>query len=205
MNASPSRASCSPACGPPERPSRYTSRMRPLTLGLTLLLIALAAPAVPQSGGGAYNIEVIIFRSGADPADAEGVSGDRPASDSGDVAGSGGVARLIGPLPAASLQLGAIVERLRASGAYRPLVHAGWSQTPGPWGSRSGFPLARLGVVADGLAGTAYLERGQYLHLGFSVTLGRATLSELRRVRLGEKNYFDNPDFGLIAVVTAAR
>jgi len=24
-------------------------------------------------------------------------------------------------------------------------------------------------------------------------------------VRLGEKNYFDNPDFGVIAVVTAAR
>lgn len=181
--------------------------MRLLTAGLALLLAFLASPAIPQTGSGAYNIEVIVFRTGASSADAEGIPGDRPAggSDSTDVTGGGGVARLIGPIPATNLQLGAIVERLRASGTYRPLAHAGWSQTPSPWGSRSGFPLARLGVSADGLAGTAYLERGQYLHLGFSVTLGRATISEIRRVRLGEKNYFDNPDFGLIAVVTAAR
>ena len=37
------------------------------------------------------------------------------------------------------------------------------------------------------------------------MTLGRAKINEIRRVRLGEKNYFDNPDFGVIAVVTAAR
>ena len=27
----------------------------------------------------------------------------------------------------------------------------------------------------------------------------------VRRVRLGELNYFDNPDFGVLALVTAAR
>lgn len=181
--------------------------MRPLTLGFALLLAALAQPAIPQVGGGAYNIEVIVFRTGTGPADGDGGGNDRLVSggDGGDTAGGAGAARLIGPLPAASLQLGAVAERLRTSGAYRPLVHAGWSQTPSPWGSRSGFPLARLGVTAEGLAGTVYLERGQYLHLGFAITLGRSTISEIRRVRLGEKNYFDNPDFGVIAVVTAAR
>lgn len=181
--------------------------MRPLTLALALLLATLALPAIPQTGSGAYNIEIIVFRTGSGSIDAGGGAGERleSAGDSGDAASGAGVARLIGPLPAASLQLGGVAERLRTSGAYRPLAHAGWSQTPSPWGSRSGFPLARVGVTAEGLAGTTYLERGQYLHLGFTISLGRATISEIRRVRLGEKNYFDNPDFGVIAVVTAAR
>lgn len=181
--------------------------MRPLILVLALCLATFALPATPQTGGGAYNVEIIVFRTSGGSSDAGGGNGDRLESggDGGDAAGGSGVARLIGPLPAANLQLGGVAERLRASGAYRPLVHAGWSQTPSPWGSRSGFSLARVGAGAEGLSGTAYLERGQFLHLGFSITLGRATINEIRRVRLGEKNYFDNPDFGVIAVVTAAR
>ena len=100
--------------------------MRLLTLGLALLFAAIARPALPQAAGGAYNIEIIVFRTGAGSPDAGG-DGERAAAagDPGD-SGGGGVARLIGPLPAASLRLGAMAARLRASGAYVPLVHAGW-------------------------------------------------------------------------------
>lgn len=185
-------------------PARYTAPMRLPTLALALLAAAVAAPALPQASAPVYNIEVLVFRTGGSAADAAGgVEPQVSGGDSGD--GGGGVARFVGTLPASSLQLGGIEARLRASGAWRPLAHAGWAQTPSPWGSRSGFPLARVGVSADGLVGSAYLERGQYLHLGFTISLGRATISEIRRVRLGEKNYFDNPEFGVIAVVTAAR
>lgn len=177
---------------------------RPLTLAFAIALTTFALPATPQTSSGAYNIEVIVFRAGGSAADAGAAT--EPMVSGGDSgAGDGGAARFVGTLPAASLQLGGIAARLRSSGAYRPLAHAGWVQTASPWGSRSGFSVSRVGLGADGLAGTTWLERGQYLHLGFTLTLGRATINEIRRVRLGEKNYFDNPEFGVIAVVTAAR
>ncbi|MBV6416189.1 MAG: hypothetical protein CMLOHMNK_00720 [Steroidobacteraceae bacterium] len=184
---------------------RFTTRTKALILAAALC--AFAQSATPQATASAYNIEIVVFRAGGSSAEAEGGAGDRApgGGDSGDTAGGGGVARLIGPLPASSFTLGGVVARLRNAGGYLPIAHAGWSQTPSPWGSRSGFALSRVGVVADGLSGTAWLERGEYLHLGFSMTLGRAKINEIRRVRLGEKNYFDNPDFGVIAVVTAAR
>lgn len=183
---------------------RNSSPVRPLTLAFAIALTTFALPATPQTTSGAYNIEVIVFRAGGSAADAGAAT--EPMVSGGDSgAGDGGVARFVGTLPAASLQLGGIAARLRSSGAYRPLAHAGWVQTASPWGSRSGFSVGRVGLGADGLAGTTWLERGQYLHLGFTLTLGRATINEIRRVRLGEKNYFDNPEFGVIAVVTAAR
>ena len=185
------------------RRSRYNPGMRPLRPLFALLAALLAVPALPQTSDPVYNIEVIVFRSGSSAPDAGGTGID-PLASGGDSGGSG-IARFVGPLAASSLQLGDIAARLRSSGAYRPIAHAGWAQTPSPWGSRSGFSLGRVGVNAEGLAGTAWLERGQYLHLGFSISLGGATINEIRRIRLGEKNYFDNPEFGVIAVVTAAR
>jgi hypothetical protein len=70
-----------------------------------------------------------------------------------------------------------------------------------------------------GLSGTVFLERGQFLHLGMTLTyamasppagLGAApdtpfTINESRRVRFYERNYFDHPAFGVIALVTPAR
>lgn len=185
--------------------SRYTLSMRLPRPLLALLAALVAMPAMPQASDPVYHIEIIVFRTGGSSGDAGGLGLGIDSQSSGDDSGGGGIARLIGPLAASSLQLGDIAARLRASGAYRPIAHAGWAQTPSRWGSRSGFSLGRVGVNAEGLAGTAYLERGQYLHLGFSINLGGATINEIRRIRLGEKNYFDNPEFGVIAMVTAAR
>lgn len=180
--------------------------MRPLlVLPLALLLAVLATPALPQGSGQAYNIEIVVFSGGSTTsADAAGSGSARGLSSSGDDAGGGGSARFIGTLPASSLQLGDVAAKLRSSGAYRVVTHAGWTQTPSAWNSRAGFPLARLGVEAPGLSGNAYLERGQYLHLGFALNYSGANITEIRRVRLGEKTYFDNPGVGIIAVVTAA-
>lgn len=175
---------------------------------LMALVSVFASPAEPQSGGSLYQVEVVIFRTGA-AAEASGGSEGAPelprTGGGGDASSGGAAARLVATLPASSYKLDEVVAKLQASGAYRPLVHAAWTQTPAPWGSRSGLPLARVGASADGLAGTVYLERGEYLHLGFAMAYGRATITEMRRVRLNEKNYFDNPYFGALAVVTAAR
>jgi len=182
--------------------------MRPLTLITSLILLAVALPATPQAATGAYQVELVVFRtgglpSGGDPASARGLAG---GSDIGEGAGAGGSSgRFIGLLVPAAWQLNDVEARLRASGAYRIVAHLGWTQTPSAWGSRAGFPVSRLGAGAESLSGTIYLERGQYLHLGLSLGHGTASINEMRRVRLGEKNYFDNPGFGAIAVVTAAR
>lgn len=176
-----------------------------------VLALLLAGPVVPQSAAApTYNIEVIVFRTAAiaaNAADAAGPGGLREPTD-GDPAGSargGGSARVVATLPATSFQLDDIETKLRANGGYRPLAHAAWTQTPAAWGSRVGVPLSRVGVAGDGLSGVVHLERGQYLHLGFTMTYNNATISEIRRVRFNEKNYFDNPSFGIIAVVTPAR
>jgi hypothetical protein len=59
------------------------------------------------------------------------------------------------------------------------------------------------------------LERGQYLHLALALSYAMEdpphglaaagtvfTLTQTHRVRFYERNYFDNPAFGVIALVT---
>ena len=177
-----------------------------------------AAPAAAP-GGTVYNIEIIVFRSvgalgGAENWAAEAgecsVAGDEGAS------ASSTVGHFVAALPSSAWQLGELENRLRASGAYVPVAHAAWSQTASAWGTRAGFAVQRLGIDVPGLSGTVFLERGQFLHLGVSLTyampdppagLGAApatpfTLNESRRVRFYERSYYDHPAFGVIALVT---
>lgn len=175
------------------------------------IALLLAGPVSPQSGSAPiYQIEIVIFRtaaSAASAADAAGLGSSRDVSgaDSVDAASGGGSARVIATLPATSFQLDDVAARLRANGGYRPLSHVAWTQSPAAWGSRTGVPLTRVGVTGEGLSGVVHLERGQYLHLGFTMSYNNSTINEIRRVRFNEKNYFDNPHFGVIAVVTPAK
>jgi hypothetical protein len=147
-------------------------------------------PAAPAAvSGTVYNIEVIVFRATTALGVAENWSaeaGER--SIAGDESAS------------AAAQIGHFVAQLPASS----------------WGTRAGFPVQRLGLNVPGLGGTVFLERGQFLHLGMSLTyamasppegLGAAegtpfTLNQSRRVRFYERNYYDHPAFGVIALVT---
>jgi Peptidoglycan-binding protein, CsiV len=180
-----------------------------------------AAPAA-SAPGPVYNIEIIVFRASAamgGPEDwnaetlARSIVGDESTGDTAQVG------RLVGPLPSSQWQLTELENRLRVSGSYVPVAHAAWSQTASSWGTRAGFSLQRLGIEVSGLEGTVFLERGQFLHLGMSLTYAMAspppgigaapntpfTLNESRRVRFYERNYFDHPAFGVIALVTPAQ
>jgi Peptidoglycan-binding protein, CsiV len=181
---------------------------------------AAAGPAPASVGTGpVYNVEIIVFRAagalgGAENWSAEAgaryIAGDESAS------GSMQVGRFVAALPPAVWQLNELENRLRASGTYVPVAHAAWSQTASSWGTRAGFSMQRLGISVPGLSGTVFLERGQFLHVGMSLTyampnpppgLGAApgtafTLNESRRVKFYERNYFDHPAFGVIALVT---
>jgi hypothetical protein len=199
-----------------------TAPLRALALTLATALVASLPAASEESVGPVYNVEIIVFRTTAtegvpenwsEEAGARSVAGDESAS------GSVQVGRLVGLLPPAAYQLNELESRLRASGTYVPVAHSAWSQTASAWGTRAGFPVARLGIEVPGLGGSVYLEHGQFLHLGLSLSwtmesppdgLGAGpgtqfTLNETRRVRFYERNYYDHPAFGVIALVTPAQ
>ena len=142
------------------------------------------------------------------------IAGDEEASGS-----SSQMGHFLAVIPSSSYQLTQIENRLRSSGAYVPIAHTAWSQTASAWGTRAGFSIQRLGVDAPGLSGTVFLERGQYLHLGMTLSyadpsppagLGAAsgttfTINQSRRIRFYERNYYDHPAFGVIALVSPAQ
>jgi hypothetical protein len=148
----------------------------------------------------------------------QGASGRIIAGDETDT-GPSQVGHFVALLPASAYQLTDLENRLRSSGAYVPVAHVAWSQTASSWGTRAGFPLQRLGVDVEGLSGTVFLEHGQFLHLGMTLnyampapppSLNAApgtpfTINESRRVRFYERNYFDHPAYGVIALVTPAQ
>jgi hypothetical protein len=183
----------------------------------SFLLLGLLAtpPALPQQAAGSspvYNVELIVFRI-------NGVSGGEDWSvvpalrgGTGDNATVGGanVGRFVQALPPSQFQLNDLEAKLRASGGYQPLTHIAWSQTASQFGTRAGFTLQRLGANAAGLGGSVFLERGQFLHLGVALAYTPDAgptfhLVESRRIRFYEKNFFDQPGFGVIALVTPAQ
>jgi hypothetical protein len=192
----------------------YQSRMklRASTAIFAFVLVASlgassSLPAAPAATG-AYQVEILVFRANNPPsgedlgAAAEGRgfapqgSGDSPPPD------------VLRTLDASQMQLGSMASRLRASGEWTVLAHAAWVQTATDWPHHAGLTLEQLGISAAGLHGTVFVEHGQYLHLGFDLRLGGEpawSLRELRKIRFNEKNYFDHPGFGVIAIVSPAR
>lgn len=182
-----------------------------------------AAPTAPAAAGPAYDIEIVVFRAKVALGQPENWAAETTASATitgGETSsGSGPVGKLLSVLPAADYRLTSIASRLRSSDAYVPVAHAAWVQTASAWGTHAGFPLQSLGIDVPGLSGVIFLERGQFLHLGMTLDytlqdpppgLNAApgttfVMNETRRVRFYERNYYDHPAFGVIALVTPAR
>jgi hypothetical protein len=197
--------------------------------GCALALVAAVLPEASRSQQTAptpsptYRVEVLVFRArtvlggpenwGARSTEAGASDEPAEAVRTGQV---GRLTRLLGPR---ELQLHSVANRLQTSGDYEVLAHAGWMQTASDWGTRAGIPLSRVGIQVPGLGGAVILERGQFLHLGMSVDyemnappdgLGAGSgtvfsLHQSRRIRFYERNYYDHPAFGVIALVTPAQ
>jgi hypothetical protein len=206
------------------------------TLALTLASCAslgAAAPSEAQEATAAavpaatvYNIEIIVFRANGTLGGAEDWSAETGAApriiagdESPTATGTAQIGHFVAALPNSAWQLTELESRLRASGAYVPVAHVAWSQTASAWGTRAGFSVQKLGMDVPGLNGSVFLEHGQFLHLGMTLTYAMSsppaglaaapdtpfTLNESRRVRFFERNYFDHPAFGVIALVTPAQ
>ncbi len=192
----------------------------------TLVLALIAALPSPAQDAGAtatvYNIEILVFRATQSLGGAENwnVQGPRNYGTGDETANSTrNVGRFVGALNASQFQLTPLENKLRSTGLYAPVAHVAWSQTASDWGTRAGFTVQKLGIDAAGLTGTVFLERGQYLHLGMALSyapsnppagIGAApgstfNLNESRRIRFYERNYYDHPGFGVIALVTPAQ
>jgi hypothetical protein len=185
-----------------------------VTSALTSLPVARAQGAANQT---VYTIEVIVFRN---------LSGAGGPEDWGAKAVARGpetpvapfTGRFVQAVPASQFQLNDIEAKLRNTTNYQPIAHFAWQQTASSWGSRAGFTISKLAGNVPGLSGIVFLERGSYLHLGMSLNyqpanppagLAAATgtvfnMSESRRVKFFERNYYDHPAFGVIALVTPA-
>ncbi len=160
---------------------------------LAALLMFAAVPAIPQ-GSPRYTVEIVVFRNGGqgapvDPQLAAPAGGDD-----------------IEPMIVASRRLGGAATRLRGTAGYKVLGHTAWVQGAASFNSRRGVSVSRLGMGGSGVQGKVILERGQYLHLGIDLVVDeggrRYRISEVRRVKTDEIQYFDHPSVGVIAVVS---
>ncbi|MEJ0040585.1 MAG: CsiV family protein [Gammaproteobacteria bacterium] len=198
------------------------SSQTPAPVAATPAPAPAAATPAPAPAANVYNIEIVVFRTNQALGGAENWSaqvGREYSTDNDAAEGSKGVGRFVGLLPQTAWQLTPIENKLRSTGLYVPVAHVAWSQTASDWGTRAGFTLQRLGVDVPGLGGTIYLERGQLLHLGMALSYAPAnppagigagpgttfSLSESRRIKFYERNYYDHPAFGVVTLVTPAQ
>jgi len=188
-----------------------------------LLLLSAAVAAAPtggalqprallaqQNGAVLYGVEMIVFRSASTGAAAEDWNAAPAGRGFGTPSSRGGAAPQVARvLPASDYILGGVESRLRSSGTWRPIAHAAWIQTAANWGTQIGIPLSDIGINVPELTGMVYLERAPiYLHLGFDLKLNAGAtyaIKEMRSVRYNDRQYFDHPAFGIIAVVTPVK
>ena len=230
--ASPPQAASPQAASPQATPSRTTpSQTQASRPAAARAAPSQAAPSSAPSAasptaaysGPAYDIEIVIFRTRAALGQPENWTAETTAG--GTVAGgeassgSASVGKLLTVLPSSAYRLTAIASRLRSSGTYEPVAHAAWVQTASAWGTHTGFSLDSLGIEVPGLTGVIFLERGEFLHLGMALSYTMQdppsglnappgttfVMNETRRVRFYQRNYYDHPAFGAIALVTPAR
>lgn len=120
-----------------------------------------------------------------------------------------------------ALQLNAAAERLRRLDAYEVVAHVAWTQQAASPAQAKELDLAMLGVPMDQLSGKVRLFQRRYLHLELDLRLSNSAssipgvrdlltnssaapaITESRRIRLERLNYFDQPQFGILAAVKA--
>ncbi len=198
------------------------SRLRSLLAAFTLTVIGGSASlpvALAQTAPSAtvYTVEIIVFRNMTGAGGPEDWSA-KAVPRGPDQPDSPVTGRFVAAVPAAQYQLNDVAAKLRSSTNYPLVAHFAWQQTASSWGSRAGFTVNKLAGNVPGLSGIFFLEAGTYLHLGMTLSYqspnppaGLAaspgtvfTLAESRRVKRYERNYYDHPAFGVIALVTPA-
>ena len=113
------------------------------------------------------------------------------------------------PLAETEWQMGT-AEAALARGGYTVLAHTAWAVIV-PANGRTTAHLEDVLSQPTTVAGNVALQRGQYLFLGIDIDYRPAepglgppvvySIREKRRVKFGERHYFDHPAIGAIASV----
>ena len=118
------------------------------------------------------------------------------------------VAGRVEPLTPADYQLTAAAGALTTKGGFHLLAHTAWAAIVPPNG-RTTTHLEDVLASGSALSGNLAIQRSQYLFLGLEIdyAAGGQTygLREKRRIKFGERHYFDHPAFGVIALVTPGK
>lgn len=173
-----------------------------MSTSLTWADTPITSATPPPAGSARYIIELLAFRPpGAAPARAYPV----PALTQAQT-----LAGRVEPLGNDQYQLSAAKDALARKGGFKILSHLVWAAIVPPNG-RTTTHLADLLTTDDPgpLVGNLAVQRSQYLFMGLELdyTVGNQTfgLREKRRIKFGERHYFDHPAFGVIAQVTASK
>jgi hypothetical protein len=180
-------------------PETACMRLSPGPLLLALLVFAAGLPRVAAGETPAqYDVEIIVFRNLAGQTDGEQwPEADAPMPDAYRHPARDAAAA---DLTTSPRRLQRIADALDRSGADRVLEHRAWRQTAHDRSRAVPLPVNAAGGQLDG---TVTLVRERFLHLDVDLVLQSIyTLDETRRVRSGERHYFDHPMFGVIAEVT---
>ena len=184
-----------------------------LSLGLSLQAGAASTTKPPNR----YEIEVLVFQNYLDYLEGQElwtqdtVDKELPGIEK---------ARNSGAQPDRNSDLSKAAEALEAGGDYLILTHKRWEQETEPRSTAKWMRVGNPNSFESDLIGTMRFYQGRYLHIELellfrdrSVTMVSSTdggialpqvyrISEHRRIRSLEVNYFDHPKFGVLVQVT---
>jgi len=173
--------------------------VRNLLIGLVLWAAMLSLPVGSAAGATLYDIEVLVFENRQ-----PGLEGGEAWKDARKEIADLDRAALPEAVPAPDSALSQIIGALERGGQHRVLVHRRWQQTAG--GKTETAPL-RLQSTGRELDGTLrfYLNRFLYVEMDLVLRGSGETypLTEHRRIRPQEIQYFDHPRLGALVRVTA--
>lgn len=179
------------------------SRRRALA-ALAAFAAAPAGAAEAPAGSGRYLIELIAFRQPGTPP---------PAVPAPAIAPTATTPGRVIALPQADWQLLSLDAALARAG-FAPITHTAWVAIV-PQNGRTTAHLEDVVPAGSPLTGQVALQRGQYLYLGVDLDFrpGEAgstpapvySLRDKRRIKFGERHYFDHPAMGVIATVNPSR
>lgn len=189
--------------------------MRIIIIAITALTcLSSAAQAAPSATPSSYDVEILVFEN------------KRPDLDGGEIWRQSNTQSLLNELTtAASAEssdveeagLAAASRQLTQDGSYRILAHYRWSQTPE---ARAATQAMRIRSEDQSLDGVVRFYLSRFLHVDVNLAFANGKLdlaanpvpesgaiyriSEHRRVKTQEYNYFDHPKFGALVRVTQA-
>lgn len=193
--------------------------MRNILTIIFLLLTTLAEvslAALPDSSVPMYQVEVLVFKNLQKTSDSNEYLVKEPGSDTApDIAD----AIVIGKTPAENSALSNAARKMQDTGNYQILSHRRWVQNIDTKTASDRIRIRTTGQAFPSLDGTITFYVSRFLHLNVDLalkdevssflssetTIENYRITEARRIKTSNINYFDHPQFGVLILVNAIK